>query len=844
MCGTPVSLRFGNVEVRPASREVVLGGARAVIGGRAMDLLLALIERRDRVVPKSELFELVWPGLVVEENNLQVQISSLRKLFGPQVITTIPGRGYRFSAALDGETPPPPAPAVSALPEEAQGASAPSNLPAHLPTIFGRDADVRAVVDLLRHHHLVALVGSGGVGKTRLALAVAESQRESFTDGVWWVELASVSDPALVANVVAETLGIPFTEQKPAAQALLSALADQHVLIVLDNCEHVLDAASALSESLLRRCARVRVLVTSQESLKLPGEQAYRVPSLAVPAVGEPIAANEGAVALFIARAHEIDPRTSFDGKGLEAAVAICRALDGIPLAIELAAARVPLLGVEGLQQRLSERFKVLTAGSRRVLQRHQTLRAALEWSHGLLTNEEQAVFRRLGVFVGGFPLELAQAVASDERINTWLTLDLLGHLVDKSLVVADGGERPRYRLLETTRAFAIEQLAMAGETQSMLRRHAEALHQYLLPLRERHWSLSPAEMRRGHAEIDNLRAALDWAESSDGDRSLAYALLGASNFVWYYGDRQLEGSERCQRLLPVAGIPPEIEARFQLTTARLGSKAARPESFAAAGRAAELFRQLGNADELVDALCERAISGALRGAGDEVSRALEEADRAVRPDAPARLRASLACSHLGYHLMRDELEAAAAAALRQAACSGEDGGAMAAVHQSLSNLAYIESMLGRYDEAIGRLQEVLAEMRRLREPGDGYPMSNLSLAYGLRAAPGDLERALSYGHEAWKCLRQEERAIGVLFALAIALARSGVWERATLLLGWTERAWAEDGVVPVPFEARMRTEIHSTSVKSLGEDRTVELLAMGAKLSDERAASLAFGSE
>jgi predicted ATPase len=238
----------------------------------------------------------------------------------------------------------------------------------------------------------------------RLALAVADAQRETYADGVWWVELAAVSDPDLVASVVAQTLGITFTEQKPALQALATALAEQHTLIVLDNCEHVLDAVSALSEAILRHCARVRLLVTSQESIKLPGEQAYRVPSLAVPAQGDPVAPDMGAVALFIARAQEADPRTKFDAKSLEATAAICRALDGIPLAIELAAARVPLLGVEGLQQRLSERFKVLTAGSRRVLQRHQTLRAALDWSYELLEPSEQLAFARMSVFAGVVP--------------------------------------------------------------------------------------------------------------------------------------------------------------------------------------------------------------------------------------------------------------------------------------------------------------------------------------------------------------------------------------------------------------------------------------------------------
>ena len=281
--------------------------------------------------------------------------------------------------------------------------------------------------------------------------------------------------------------------------------------------------------------------------------------------------ADVGAVALFVTRAQEADPRTIFDASNLEAAAAICRALDGLPLAIELAAARVSTLGLRAVRDRLDARFKLLTGGARATLRRHQTLRAALEWSHGLLNEAERLVFRRLGVCAGGFTMELAQAVAGDEHLDDWAVLESLSALVDKSLVVAESGEPPRYRLLETTRAFAIERLAVAGETASLLRRHAQALYDYLLPLAARHYSLSLAEMQRGHAELDNLRAALDWAVSSEGDRTLAYGLLGASNFVWYHGGQQLEGCERCRRLLPVDGIAPDIEARFQLTHARLG---------------------------------------------------------------------------------------------------------------------------------------------------------------------------------------------------------------------------------------------------------------------------------
>ena len=273
------------------------------------------------------------------------------------------------------------------------------------------------------------------------------------------------------------------------------ALASRNLLLVLDNCEHLADDIAALVDLLRARAPNVRLLVTSQESLKCRDEQVYRLGALAVPASAQlEDAAQFGAVALFVERAHAVDSRFRLADDNVAVVVDICRRLDGIPLAIELAAARVPLLGVHGLHARLNQMFNVLTGGTRMKLRRHQTLRAALDWSHGLLSADEQTVFRRLGVFAGGFTLELAQQVVSDERIDQWLVLDLLGHLIDKSLVIADGEAEPRYRLLETTRAFALEQLAAAGESEAMLRRHAQVICELMAAIDANYWDLSPAE--------------------------------------------------------------------------------------------------------------------------------------------------------------------------------------------------------------------------------------------------------------------------------------------------------------------------------------------------------------
>ena len=434
---TTSELRFGSARLDVEQRQLLIDGRPAKLGARAFDVLLALVERRDRAVSKNELFELVWPDVVVEENNLQVHISALRKLLGPQTIATIPGRGYRFMAELDASAqdstafanPPPVTSAASATP---------TNLSPQHELLYGRDDDARAVGELLRTHTQVSIVGASGIGKTRLALAVANAQHERFPDGVWWVELAALSDGALVAGAIARALGVRVGDDRPVLETVIALLRKHTALLVLDNCEHLLDAAAECARALLRSVPALRILVTSQEALHTAEEQVYRLGSLPVAGTSDAPAA---AVELFVARARAADPRLQLTAANVAAITEICRRLDGMPLAIELAAARARLLGLEGLRARLDERFHILTGGTRAVLRRHQTLRAAIEWSYGLLTPDEQTVFRRLGAFVGGFTLELAQDVAADEQIDRWAVLDLLGHLVDKSLVIADGDD-------------------------------------------------------------------------------------------------------------------------------------------------------------------------------------------------------------------------------------------------------------------------------------------------------------------------------------------------------------------------------------------------------------------
>lgn len=815
---SPFAYHFGQFRLVPDRRELLVDDAPVKLGGRAFDMLVALVLQHGRVLSKNELLDLVWPRLVVEENNLQVQVMALRRLLGHGAIATVPGRGYRFvlpvrpesGGATTGvattahgpqtpearlttesaETPPARQPGAAAALLAATAASAATgasgrktNLPLQTPPLFGRTDDVAALAAQLVASvpaRLLTVAGAGGIGKTRLAQAAAEAVLPAFPDGVWWVELAALTDGAALTTAVAQAIGLRDAGGPSGGAAVLACLQPLHLLLVLDNCEHLLEPVAMFVERLLAGAPGLQVMLTSQEVLRAPQESVYRVGTLSLAADASPAAlAASGSGALFVARAHAADRRFAVDDGNSAAIADICRRLDGIPLAIELAAARVPLLGVEGVRGRLNERFKVLTAGARAVMRRHQTLRAALEWSHALLSPPEQAVFRRLGVFAGSFTLEAAQNVADDDTLDGWEVLEHLGALVDKSLVMAEGDPLPRYRMLETTRLYALECLAGAGETDTLLRRHAEAMVQLLAVYDARRYRTSGDDWVRMAAEVDNIRAALGWStqaarDGSDADAALL-ALDVASHSAYVFLAAGLTGEGfacLCERR---AWVSPEMPrpkvAMFWLWLAKIGSLAGHAESLDAARRADRLYAEIGDDERRYDALHVLVSIAALRGDALGLEQALADARAIEQPHWPPRLRANLCFAEHRLRQLQGRSEDALACLLEQGRLVVEGG--LVAESTIGPSAADCEIALGRLDAAERRARAALALI-------DDAPLARMDAAYALDTLTvvltlqGRHDEAVACGRRARRLLQLRGADFRLLGTLALNAALQG----------------------------------------------------------------------
>lgn len=525
---------FGPFQLVAAERVLYRDGEAVVVGSRQLDLLTALVERSGEVLTQRELMQRAWPDLVVEAVNLRVHIGHLRKILGDgqegaRYINNVPGRGYCFVAPVRWTEQLRPLESVS---EEA-GIGSPTpfapRLPPRLERMIGREQNVAELKKMLVSSRFVSVVGTGGLGKTTTAVSVAHGLVEDFQGAVFFVDLAPLSETSLLSATVASAVGYRPLSQNP-LDGLIAFLSQSRVLLVLDNCEHVIEGAAELTERLIRETKEVHILATSRESLRVEGENVHLLPALESPPDGPALTAASAlaspAVRLFMERAVAGGYHSTLTDADATVVADICRRLDGVPLAIELVAGRVGMYGIQGTANLLGHRFNLLWQGRRSTMPRHQTLSAMLDWSYNLLGTRDRAVLRTLSIFVGNFTLEAAEAITVETVSNPLDVALAIGSLVDKSLIsTAEVDGATRYRLLDTTRVYASGKLADSGEQDAAARRHALYFCKLLKSAAIDVLDFNRRDLSPYRRHVDNVRAALAWSFSSPTDKPIGVEL-------------------------------------------------------------------------------------------------------------------------------------------------------------------------------------------------------------------------------------------------------------------------------------------------------------------------------
>ncbi|MEA2727363.1 MAG: hypothetical protein QOF70_1838 [Acetobacteraceae bacterium] len=724
-------IAFGPFRLSATERLLERSGEPLRLGGRAMDILIALVERAGDVVSQRELIDRVWPNVTVDDSNLRSHVAALRRALGDgqdgaRYVINVPGRGYCFVG------PTTRSPVGESTPAPVGPAAAVTFVLPHLGRIVGRDAEVDAIAGHLASQRLVTVVGPGGIGKTTVAVSVAHALAAEH-EMVCFADLGPLSDPRLVPSLIAAALGLVVRSDDP-IPSLLGFLRDRRLFLILDGCEHVIEMAAGLAEAIFAQAENVHILATSREALRIEGEQAYRLAPLECPPMSDTLKAVEAlafpAARLFADRVAATSDSFVIQDADAPVVARICHKLDGIALAIELAAGRVDAFGVEGVDSLLDSKLSLLWQGRRTAAPRHQTLNATLDWSYDLLAEGERAVLRRLVVFAGPFTLEAAQAVIRDNGADVDEIAEVIATLVAKSLIVSDAssGKSVRYRLLDTTRTYLQAKLSGVAEGNIVARRHAEFFHTLLERVRAQAPVFAEARGFSAYAEhLGNVRSALKWSFSEHGDVRLGIALAATAAPLFLKMSLLTECRRWAEKALAAHAAEADPRREMELQAA-LGLSLIHTE-----GNCAAVLDTLTRALDLAEGLGELRPQFRLIGAlhmfhawiGDyrgSIALAKRASDGARAMENPTALMAAEWMLGRSHHLAGDQISAlihCQGALSRPAAGAGPQVVLLGIDHRicAVCALSRAQWLCGYADDAVNTAYAALADAEALGHP-------------------------------------------------------------------------------------------------------------------------------
>ena len=780
--------RFGDFEFRPG-RQLLRGGALVPLGRIALDLLGALLRARGDLVTKDELFDAAWPGVVVVENALHQHMRALRTALGEHagLIATVARRGYRFAGQSEEFEP---------ADRSADAFSGPPPLPSPLTPLIGREDELLSIDALLGTHRCLTLLGPGGAGKTRLALEIAWRWVARGGAAVSWVELAGIADADGVAGAIAASCGLVGPLSLPPLARVRNALRTTAALLVLDNCEHLVETCASAAHELLQASPGLRLMATSQRPLCIAGEQRLRVAMLGLPPVGTAdtgVIAAAPAVQLLLARVEECNSQWRIEGDALQDAAELCRQLDGNALAIELAATQVAVIGLAATSAALADRFRLLALGPRNALPKHRSLHAMIDWSHALLGAEQAAVFRRLAVFVGGWTIDAAVAIADAATHDRIDTAACLAELVERSMVVCEGStQRPRFRMLEAQRLFAIDKLRASGEYAICAAAHARYFAVFF-EAGQLEWdeSADAGWIARHGPERDNLRSAIRFALATS-DPTLAARLVASSIWLWRASGAAHELRQLLQQplLRNSTSLPEEVQASLKLALACSLHWTSSESASVRAAAADAVCAFEGSHDVLGAANSLLCLASAFAQLGDTASHqaSLGRVDRLLGQHHHGKTYAWYCGSHAWAAQLAGNLPAALGWVMRSRAAY-RGSGAWHGETRAMLHLADLQLAAGNVEQAIAVGQECVARLQGGQHRGDlGRALANLAAAW---FANGDFDRARDGWARALEELRGHDFSYWIFDHIALLAITEGRDDAAAQMVGYADAGYA-----------------------------------------------------